>query len=127
MNDRYLFRGKRLDNGEWVQGHYVYEDDKNGICYNPHDGIKIVRWIEIDPATLGQCTGLKDKNGRLIFEGDVVKWVNSHDDEQIDIVKWLSGGLCLRNSSNIVGNYVYSDFEIIGNVHDNPELLEVTA
>ena len=150
MNDRYLFRGKRLDNGEWVEGHYVHEDNKHGICYNPYDGIKAVRWVEIDPATLGQCTGLKDKNGRLIFEGDVLGAVNNKLKFIVEIGKCeLDFGIygfshsmafhgCYLRSLNNSKRYeksrgMYSElvdtdrYEIIGNVHDSPELLEAKA
>jgi hypothetical protein len=69
MNERHLFRGKRIKNEEWIQG-YLWDDRPNGpatIC-NPSIGPCI-----IDPATIGQCTGLQDKNGKLIFEGDRVR------------------------------------------------------
>ena len=70
---RALWRGKRVDNGEWMTGYYVGKlgcDDRHTIC--DIDCLVGVR-VEIDPATLGQCTGLKDKEGGLIFEGDIIK------------------------------------------------------
>ena len=83
-----------------------------------------ILYDEIDPATLGQCTGLKDKNGKLIFEGDLIKWISSDCEELIDSVKWIGSGLCLRNSNYTVNHYLGSEYAIIGNIHDNPELIE---
>jgi uncharacterized phage protein (TIGR01671 family) len=89
MNDRFLFRGKRGDNGEWVQGSlinnlWVKTDTKESVCYitgfvgNDKEYYdcwehvaEIMEDYEVIPKTVRQCTGLKDKRGKLIFEGDI--------------------------------------------------------
>lgn len=84
MIDRYLFRGKRIDNGEWVQGFYqeitkgaYHEKIENNceiITFSKLDNgeIKLSELCPVEPLTVGQCTGMKDKDEKLIFEGDVV-------------------------------------------------------
>ena len=71
MKDRYLFRGKALDGGEWAVGNCVCETLGNELHFIVLAGSR--EKVEIDPATLGQCTGLEDKRGRLVFEGDILQ------------------------------------------------------
>ena len=131
-----LFRGKRTDNGEWIEGAYspfnlnffgereekphiiIISDDKN------IDGL----WCEVIPETVGQFTGLTDKNGVRIFEGDIVERVS--DGEQA-VICWLKYSACFGLSFDGwccgFDNYddnLPSDFEVIGNIHDNPEILK---
>ena len=140
MNDRYLYRAKLKDNGEWVEGYIViYPSGRFDIhkkCMEPPDALAV---YEVDPSTICQCTGLKDKNGNLIWENDIV-----HNGNYF-VVKWnLSCArfdFALNNSHNIpVGRWEPMiidwknsdfkeyrnniDFEVIGNIFDNPELLE---
>lgn len=126
-----LFRGKRCDNGEWVQGFYVRADHhwhKNGIH---KDWIALGAsanggWFAlhnkyaVKAETVGQFTGLTDKNGKRIFEGDIIEW-----DELVwgskhrEAVTWDYTILAMRKDD--WGEWC----EVIGNIHDNPELLEV--
>lgn len=153
-----LFRGKRVDNGEWIFGFYFnvpehHNPDLSGksIIISINNGL----YFEVVPETVGQYTGLKDKSGVKIFEGDIVRYayldeyrcylesLESPEDYEgcnfdnmwtIDVVvccinigypafdlnrhDWEVNGLSKLSEST---EYY---FEVIGNVHDNPELLE---
>ena len=135
-----LFRGKRLDNGEWVEGWYQPETTIkhwNGIqetvgvtiAYKAEDGF--LEGTLVDPSTVGQYTGLTDKNGKRIVEGDVVKTSDvTHEDViqipgelfAIELRKGCWTMVCGQNWDFLETNYRY--VEVIGNIHDNPELLK---
>ena len=126
-----LFRGKRIDNGEWVQGDLVQDRDLKQYsieyCDYYYDADGLQREYcgnEVIPETVGQFTGLTDKNENKIFEGDIVDILT--EDEEIGIVVYDDGGFqveadgfCVDFHSNING----TDLEVIGNIHDNPELI----
>ena len=132
MKDRYLYRAKRIDNGEWVCGSYVYTfcEDKNRIAV----GIKVEKhWIVeengnmvlVDEDTICQCTGLKDKNGKLIWENDVVR---IKYDDVFSEVGWIKYSNCGVRYNFVFGTEIYGiddscDIEVIGNIFDNPELM----
>ena len=86
MEDRYLFKAKRLDNGEWVQGYLVYDNrDKlyriiMDIQYSTGTCITTDNAPRVDSSTICQCTGLKDKNGKLIWENDIVELYDRNTD-----------------------------------------------
>lgn len=148
MEDRYLFRAKRIDNGEWIIGSLLVDkqqDIETGeqieiIGIYPSEYKDFAK--KVDPSTVCQCTGLKDKNGNLIWENDIVKDLFSDACAQI---KYGSYQSCFDSTkTEHVGFYVdwsdkYTkryrkdlgywtnmvDAEVIGNTFDNPELLEV--
>lgn len=131
-----LFRGKRLDNGEWIQGDLVQ--------FLPHGVVRIVKQeqpykdAEVDLDTVGQYTGLTDRNGKKIFEGDIIKIVPDYDysdDYSISKVYSYNGVFCVdyhgddfdSTALGFLDDYLPDgDFEVIGNIHDNLELSEVT-
>lgn len=140
MEDRYLFKAKRSDNGEWVIGSLITlptgEYEISNKCNNPPDcdpmWNKVVITHKVDPSTICQCTGLKDKNGKLIWENDICdrkekypKIVNYNNGDWTLDYSYLKGkesGYCYCN----LGFYVLERkcVEVIGNIFDNPELLE---
>ena len=120
-----LFRGKHTRTGEWVEGllwRKKYNDNRLFIsCFPDKDDNEEI--YIIDPKTVGQYTGLTDKNGKKIFEGDVVKW----DGTEISQIRYCEGVYRLCNAKGYYGVSLhnhYSYVEVIGNIHDNPELLK---
>lgn len=145
MEDRYLFRGKRIDNGEWVEGYLSYpfctKKGNESYYFYAKDSLGFFCRCVVDASTICQCTGLKDKNGNLIWENDIVKDLFSDACAQI---KYGSYQSCFDSTkTEHVGFYVdwsgkYAkryrkdlgywtnmvNAEVIGNIFDNPELLE---
>ena len=125
-----LFRGKRKDNGEWIEGFYFQKKNpfseygepiRHFISDLPPFGAEVIH------ETVGQYTGLKDKNGKRIFEGDVVR-AKRIDNYEIytGYVVWGKGCFDIKiKKMNKPAIDLFKDFEVIGNIHDNPELLEV--
>lgn len=127
-----LFRGKRTDNGEWVKGFYVCIPDTHYIMTGKFDsltnGIINSEAYKVDPSTIGQFTGLTDKNGVKIFEGDIVRYgdtIHSVVFEQRNGTAYF--GLIYSPFETLpFGHYQdLKQIEVLGNIHDNPELLEV--
>ena len=142
--DMGLYRGKLKDTGEWVEGYltyrYRYDQQSRKEILGPvidcpqevtlgNTTGKVICSYQVVPGTEGQFTGLTDKNGKKIFEGDVVKaericngkaWQGS--------VVWWNGCFAIQGikDRNFPPIDLFVEYEVIGNIHDNPELLEVS-
>lgn len=145
MNDRYLFRAKRIDNGEWVEGYLIVDEQNEEKCFigyvfgtnddgTPHD----FDVVAVDPSTICQCTGLRDKNRKMIWENDIVdghikrgpafymcKVLWNECKARFD-VKAMECNFPMTLDECVDDISVCGlDYEVIGNIFDNLELLEV--
>lgn len=131
-----LFRGKRIDNGEWVEGNLFVSDTDGRTHILVGTRIITIEW-EVDPSTVGQFTGLTDKNGKKIFEGDIIRVEHDLWHGENKKTRESDIGVVIYNTNTAefgVKTHGYSnclklrrwkgDFnEVIGNVYDNPELI----
>ena len=135
-----LFKGKRKDNGEWIEGWYapLVCNDKTIIpCIRNKNGTD----KEVIPETVGQYTGLTDKNGKRIFEGDIIRAITLDTGTECLAVVCFGNFIDENNGDEYIGFYIEFDgikttitqlameecknrIEVIGNIHDNPELLK---
>ena len=128
MNREVLFRGQRVDNGEWLIGYYskLLYLEKNSIPLPYIHCDKIYHWYEVIPETVGQYTGLKDKHGKKIFEGDKLSLVDAYNGsrtngfmEVIFSYKYVGGWVGTSDGINKLNLGNRTDtIEIIGNVHE---------
>lgn len=125
MEDRYLFRAKRIYNGEWVGGSLICEPYGMEIQYLRMVDGRICK-AKVNPQTICQCTGLRDKNGKLIWENDIVSLVGASGVGfgRKELVEYEKGGYIPFSVAGWECVPRASECEVIGNVFDNPELLE---
>lgn len=139
-----LFRGKRLDNGDWVDGNF-YESGISGVFILKNKTMKTIDAktgeitlydeaipFEVRPSTVGQYASLKDMNDKPIFEGDIVRYkerrLGGEDVFVARQVMFKEGGFCVH--FHFLNNWLRNELdghiqaEVIGNIHDNPELLD---
>ena len=127
-----LFKAKRLYNGEWVEGHYIPIEENAYIvveasteCMDAENtDFYAVEWYQVDPDTVCQFTGPTDKNGKKIFEGDICKHRSNYSGDFIISVVTFTDGQFLVMADNNSGFNLSEKLEVIGNIHDNPELVE---
>lgn len=125
-----LFRGKRTDNGKWIEGNYILQNDNEPQRSNymkPYIKLRnFVNLYEVIPETIGQYTGLTDKNGNKIFEGDILE---GHLDDAYPenattvAVIWYKNGWCILQEEcdpDLLEDIDSQYFCVIGNIHDNP-------
>lgn len=134
-----LFRGKRADTGEWVYGDLIHA----GYLYCIGETIEAFTKAPfnecvVNPETVGQYTGLKDRNGKEIYEGDILMCIGQRGDNKghkyYRNVLFENGSFCMNVRNYRINSPLYNhietivnkqlDWEVIGNIHDNPELLE---
>ncbi len=127
-----LFRGKSLKNGTFAEGHYFKNDNGTFIFTSPYHAnyLDIDIMVKVNPKTVGQFTGVSDKNGAKIFEGDIVKQFFDFGFEITAESVFREGafGLSARRGGTTeftpFANICNCAFEVSGNIFDNPELLE---
>ena len=131
-----LFRGKKISDGEWIEGDllrttidcvtysFIFKDN---YTYNKETGdVTANNRSLVEPATVGQYTGLKDKNGKRIFEGDLClcdRNINDAFDKKVFEIKYDPVRGFYGDNFNEIDAYEFCMCEIIGNIHDNPELM----
>lgn len=136
MNNRYLYRAKRKNWKQlpkemwWVEGYLYGIWDRRYILWGMTNDVP--NMVEVDPSTICQCTGLKDKNGKLIWENDIVR----DDNGNLYKAFWQDryyqfSWICVKSDKLPIGakwdfwSIRSYEIEVIGNIFDNPELLEV--
>lgn len=121
------FRGQRIDNNEWVYGYFVKAPNgEYRIYWQPFEDATSNTYHIVKSESIGQFTGLTDKNEKDIYEGDIVDFIYN-EDKRREMVECLGGcmalGNCLALYQTMMDSY-RTDLEVIGNILDNPELLK---
>ena len=118
-----LFHGKRADNGEWVEGDLLQTRYHSGhIEYQIMPQTPVSSAYPVLPETVGQYTGLTDKNGVRIFEGDIIEYHGKNG--KIEYSECATFDIIFDTCNTDFKDIYERDIEIIGNIHDNPELME---
>ncbi len=138
MNNRYLYRAKRADNGEWVEGFYAVARDRKGIQQHniliADNDLGYFKWAVVDPLTICQCTGRTDEGEKLIFEHDIVSYLDGYSTDNgfaeaypVGEVLWDDETLSFQVTERLSAESyeVLEECKVLGNIFDNPELLEV--
>lgn len=132
------FRGFNAKNNQWLYGSHIINRGKNFVAPDEFADDKTWEDYEVEPETVGQFTGLHDKNGKEIYEGDKVRhpYIDPIFGDLVETGEFVHSTICFNNGAFVVnyrldGEYIYlQDFvrlkclEVIGNIHDNPELLK---
>lgn len=117
-----IFRGKRIDNGEWVEGYYYKTREGNTRIHSPHTVFKQHFTVLLE--TVGQYTGLEDKNGKKIFEGDIVTHFSNYLAKRINKAVMFEDGSFMSGEAFLIDWVECGGVNVIGSIHDNPELLK---
>jgi len=137
------FRGKQLGSGEWVYGHFIKTKNHKDNCYisqgDPYNDMGMMQgFVNVDPETVGQSTGLKDNNGKEIYEGDIVEFTaytafREQSENRTEVVTYscepngrvgFTPMVWQTDVEDDYYNYEIENIRIIGNIYENPELLE---
>lgn len=135
MKREILFRGKDKATDQWVYGDYTHNEGLNTHYISRNVNNTSRKAWEVDPDTIGQYTGFKDKNGKKVFEGDIVHLKgDGFDGSEVGvdyhrIVSFYDGAFCLSIGEGFhfpIGNYFHGldDWDVVGNVTDNAELMK---
>lgn len=132
MDERYLYKAKRLDDREWVEGYLFFSWERAYILWGTINGVPDM--IEVDHETICMCTGLRDRNNKLIWENDIIAFEDIYSTESgygemdsIGTVLWDDKTLSFQATGRLSAESceVLSDCVVFGNIFDNLELLEV--
>lgn len=139
MQERYLYRGKRIDNGEWVEGYLSYpfctEKGNESYYFYAKDSLDFFCLCVVDASTICRCTGRADRDKKLIYEHDVVAYLDTYSTEGgyaeadcIGEVVWDEETLSFQVTNRLSAEsweVIDGECKVLGNTFDNPELLEV--